>query len=120
MRGHQWARLRPGVEGKIRRGAWYRVLRLGAVDAVLEVNRQPTPVPRAWLTFAAHPPLAWAVVPRTPQSPRLPESWGDTYLVCPACRERAQLLEGRPASQRCGRCNGLFEIQWDEVQLQSA
>jgi hypothetical protein len=30
------------------------------------------------------------------------------------------LLEGRPATQRCGRCNGLFEIHWDDVELQSA
>ena len=120
MRGHQWARLKPGVEAKIRRGAWYRVLRLGSAEAVLEVNRQPTPVPRALLTFAANPPLAWAIVPRSAHSPRLPENWGDTYLVCPACRERAQLLDSRPATQRCSRCNGLFEIHWDEVELQSA
>ena len=120
MRGQEWARLRPGIEGKIRRGAWYRVLKLGPVHAVLEVNRKPTPVPRASLTFAAHPPLAWSVVPRPTQSPRMPQSWGEIYLVCPACRERVQLLEGRPATQRCARCNGLFEIHWDEAELQSA
>ena len=115
MRGHQWARLREGSDLKIRRGAWYRVLRLATRDAVIEVNRQPTTVPRTDLVFAAQPPLAWAVVPRSTPSPRLPDSWGDAYLVCPACRERSQLLEGRPASQRCRRCNGLFEIRWDDA-----
>lgn len=120
MRGQQWARLHTDTDVKIRRGAWYRVLRLGAVDAVLEVNRRPTSVPRAYLSFAAHPPLAWTVVRRPRSSARLPETWGDSYLVCPACRERAQVLDSRPVSQRCQRCNGLFEVHWDDVQLQSA
>ena len=120
MRGQQWARLLPGIATQIRRGAWYRVLQLGPIDAVLDVNRHPMPVPRAWLSFSAAPPREWAVVPRPAHAPRLPADWGDAYLVCPACRERARLLPSRPATQRCGRCNGVFQVHCDDVARQSA
>ena len=115
-----------GLAGSLRMGVAACLREFPAAQGVLVVlGDQPRTSPMVIRTLVEAIPDAlgagaWAVVPRTPQSPRLPESWGDTYLVCPACRERAQLLEGRPASQRCGRCNGLFEIQWDEVQLQSA
>lgn len=120
MQPTRWARLHNDVDYQIRRGAWYRVLKLGPVDAVLEVNRKPTPVPRAFLEFAARPPAMWTLVPRPERDSRFPSSWGEVYAVCPNCRERAQLLEGRPAGQRCQRCNGYFEIAWDEAQLRTA
>lgn len=112
MRTQRWARLHSELDVKIRRGAWYRVLELGPRDAVLEVNRHPVRVPRQYLRLSHQPPLAWAVVPRPSRSPRMPPSWGEAYVVCPACRERAPLLEGRPPGQRCQRCNGYFEIAW--------
>jgi tRNA(Ile2) C34 agmatinyltransferase TiaS len=33
--------------------------------------------------------------------------------VCPNCRDRAK-IEGEPANMRCHRCNGFFEIAWNE------
>jgi hypothetical protein len=111
----QWARLTADVDIKIRRGAWYKVLRLGPLEAVLDVNRKPTPVPRQYLRLTPQPPQAWSLVQRPSRSARLPQSWGQVYAVCPNCRERAPLLEGRPANQRCHKCNGFFAIAWDEA-----
>ncbi len=115
-----WARLEADVNVNIRRGAWYRVLRLSAREAVLEVNRVPTPVERSFLRLSNHPPQAWTVVPAPQHSVRFPLSWGEAYGVCPSCRERAPLLEGHPSGQRCQRCNGYFAIDWDEAYLRTA
>src|SRR5213082_2322587 len=41
MPGGQWARLRADASVPLRRGAWYRVLRLTPSDAVLDVNQRP-------------------------------------------------------------------------------
>src|SRR5438105_11390327 len=45
--GSQWARLRSDASVPLRRGAWYRVLRVTASDAVLDVNKRVVNVPRA-------------------------------------------------------------------------
>lgn len=118
----QWASLDTDTvdETKLRRGAWYRVLKLGPVEIVLEVNRKPLPVPRVTLRLAPTVPQAWAVVHRPKRAPRLPPSWGDEYLVCPSCRERAPLRPDRPSHQRCHKCNGFFPIAWTDAARQSA
>jgi hypothetical protein len=108
----QWARLRPTEAGHIRRGAWYRVVKLTATEAVLDVHGKPTPFPRQSLEIQAERPKQWAIVPRPARSPRLPMTWGARYGVCPNCRERAQLDE-HATSMRCPKCNGHFEIHWD-------
>lgn len=120
MTPQQWARLEADVNVKLRRGAWYRILRLGAQDAVVEVNRQPVPVSRGLLQIVGTAPSRWTVVPAPRRSVRFPPTWGDRYAVCPSCRDRAQLDEARPPSMRCHRCNGLFEIAWNEPYLLSA
>jgi hypothetical protein len=120
MTPQQWARLQADVDVKLRRGAWYRILRLGAQDAVVEVNRQPVPVSRGLLQIVAIAPSRWTVVPAPQRAVRFPPTWGERYAVCPSCRDRAPLDEGRPASMRCHRCNGLFEIAWNEPYLMSA
>jgi hypothetical protein len=112
MTAGQWARLRPSETGHLRRGAWYRVVRLSALEAVLEVNGAPTPFPRPSLEILPARPTRWTVVPRPPRSPRLPVTWGPRYAVCPNCRERARLDE-QATSMRCPKCNGFFEIGWD-------
>jgi NADH pyrophosphatase NudC (nudix superfamily) len=53
-------------------------------------------------------------VPRPPRSARLPLTWGARYAVCPNCRERAR-LEERKTSMRCPKCNGFFDIGWDNA-----
>ena len=108
----QWARVRPTEAGHLRRGAWYRVVRLTATEAVLEVNGALTTVPRPSVEIVPTPPSRWAVVPRPPRSARLPTSWGPRYAVCPNCRTRAR-LEEKTTAMRCPKCNGFFDIGWD-------
>ena len=107
----QWARLQPEASEKIRHGAWYRVLKLGPIDVVLDVNRKPTAVPRSVLQIAQTPPAKWSVVPSPRHNVRFPLSWGSAYAVCPGCRERAPIV-GKPDSMRCHKCNGLFDVAW--------
>ncbi len=110
----QWARLRPSEAGHLRRGGWYRVVRLTPVDVVLDVNGTATTFPRPSLEIMATRPTRWTVVPRPARSARLPLTWGARYGVCPNCRERAR-LEERAASMRCPKCNGYFDIGWDNT-----
>ena len=115
----QWARLRVDVNSPLRRGAWYRVVKLAARHATVEVKGRPVQVERSWLELVPAPRLAWTVVPSPRNAPRFPSSWGPRYVVCPNCRDRAP-LEGRPTSLRCQRCNGLFEVAWNEPYLAAA
>jgi len=112
----QWARLQADVDCQLRRGAWYRVVRVAPLEVVVDVNQRGLSVPRPFLEIAPKSPRRWTVVPRPRRAPRLPPSWGARYAVCPSCRNRAP-LDGRPDSLRCQRCNGLFEIAWDEPYL---
>lgn len=116
MREVQWARLRMDVQCPLRRGAWYKILRLGAQEATVEVKGKPVPVARTVLEIVPAPRLRWTVVPSPRNSPRFPTSWGSQYAVCPNCRDRAA-LEGHPASMRCHRCNSLFDVAWNEPYL---
>src|SRR5256885_9206421 len=105
----QWARLRPAEPGQLRRGAWYRVVRLTAAEAVLDVNGTLTAFPRPSLEILPTPPTRWTVVPRPPQSARLPIAWGPRYGVCPNCRTRAR-LEQRVSRMQLPKCKGFFGI----------
>ena len=109
----QWARLKADVKSPLRRGAWYRILKLTPADAILDVRGKPVGVRRGDLQLSPTPALRWSVVTSPKDSPRFPKSWGPRYAVCPNCRERAR-LEGQPAGMRCHRCNGFFEIAWNE------
>ncbi len=110
----QWARPRWDVEGPLRRGAWYRVVRLTPLEAVVDINGNPVSLPRSSLQFASTPPAHWTVVPRPRNAgARLPLNWGPKYGVCPNCRERARLATNA-AGMRCPRCNGFFDIGWDD------
>ena len=115
----QWARLQSDVNVKLRRGAWYRILKLGPLEAILDVNQQPHTVSRGLLQIVQSVPSRWTVVPAPRNATRFPAGWGERYLVCPACRARSP-LEGKPANLRCTRCNGLFEIAWNEPYLKAS
>jgi len=54
--GSQWARLRSDASVPLRRGAWYRVLRVTASDAILEVNQRVINVPRSALQMTPRAP----------------------------------------------------------------
>ncbi|HKC40502.1 MAG TPA: hypothetical protein VKC15_13245 [Gemmatimonadales bacterium] len=115
----QWARLQVNAPSPLRRGAWYRILKLTSMEATLNVRGKPLAVPRTQLQLSSEPVLRWTVVRAPRSSPRFPSSWGEQYAVCPSCRERAQLLD-HPNSMRCHRCNGLFDVGWDEHYLEKA
>lgn len=115
----QWARLQVNAPLPLRRGAWYRIVKLTSIEATLNVTGKPFRVPRGQLQLAAEPILRWTVVPAPRGAPRFPSSWGQQYAVCPSCRERAQLPD-QPTSMRCHRCNGLFDVAWDEHYLAKA
>jgi len=100
----------------LRRGAWYRIVKLTSMQATLNVKGTRIPVPRAQLQLSSEPALRWTVVPAPRGAPRFPSTWGPRYAVCPNCRDRAPLLD-QPATMRCHRCNGLFDVAWDEPYL---
>ena len=112
MPNQQWARLKSDLDYKIRRGAWYRILKVGSLEAVLDVQGKPTPIPRPFLEIELRPPLQWSVVPRPRRATRIPANWGTVYGVCPNCRNRAP-LDGHPTKLRCGRCNETFQVAWE-------
>ena len=110
-----FARLQADVDLKIRRGAWYRVLDLGDLEAVIEVNKRPMSVLRAWLEIQQRPPLRWTVVPRPPGR-KAPAELGVQYGVCPSCRSRAPLPK-RSQELQCPRCKQEFAVNWGEGYL---
>ncbi len=59
-----FARLQADVPIKMRRGAWYRVIELTDLQAVLEINHRKVGVLRAWLEIQQRPPQYWSVVPQ--------------------------------------------------------
>jgi hypothetical protein len=107
----QWARVQGDAPLPLRRGAWYRILKLTSMEATLNVRGKPLPVPRGQLQLSSEPVLQWAVVPAPRSSARFPSTWGPRYAVCPSCRERAPLVD-HPTSMRCHRCNNLFDVAW--------
>jgi len=109
-----FARLQADVDLKIRRGAWYRVLDLGDLEAIIEVNKRPVTVLRAMLEIQKRPPLRWTVVPHPKQSRR--PNLGVEYGVCPSCRTRAP-LPNRAKELTCPRCKQEYEVNWGEAYL---
>ena len=109
----QWARVRGGVNVRLRRGAWYEVVSLTPEQAVVDVNAQRLSVDRGVLQIVPLRPQNWSVVPRPADAVNLPVSWGATYAVCPTCRHRAP-LRGQPTEMRCPKCNGVFPVAWDD------
>ena len=119
MTGMRWARLQEDVDCKLRRGAWYRVTKVTGLEATVEVNRRPLAVPSYAVEIVATPPRAWSVVPLPRRASRLAAELGNRYGVCPNCRHRAR-LEQRARAMTCTRCQGRFEIAWDENYLAGA
>jgi hypothetical protein len=114
----RWARLRRGTRSVLRRGAWYRVLSVGADEAVVDVDNAPVRVARTDVEVTETRPNRWTVVPRPRESEKVPESWGEFYAVCPNCAARAPVGRGRPPEEkRCTRCEQSFEVAWDERYL---
>ena len=112
MRVSQWARLQTPARCGLRWGAWYPVMALTPREVQLWVRGRNIPVARSLLEFRSTPPREWTVA-RTKDA-------SDPYLVCPSCRHRALLPDGRVATLRCPRCNELFTIAWDDHSTKPA
>jgi hypothetical protein len=108
-----WARVRAQTTYPLRRGAWYRVVGLTPLDAILEVRDERLSVPRAFLQIVPMRPLLWSVVSRRRGGATGLEGSASPYAVCPACSARAA-LDGSPRSQRCGQCQAVFKIGWSD------
>ena len=109
-----FARVHADVPLKLRRGAWYRVLELNDLQAVIEVNRRKVSVLRAWLEIRDRPPQRWAVVEGSKENGKAPPPLRGIYGVCPNCRTRAPLPK-RARVHGCGKCGQEFEIDWAEA-----
>jgi len=114
--GPRWARIRDGVRGRLRRGAWYPVLGAGWHAVVLDVRGMPLSVHESFLELTFARPTRWSIVARAANAVMMPESWGAWYAVCPSCgaREPVRQLTG---TMVCPRCDQGFHIDWSETAL---
>jgi hypothetical protein len=103
-----FARLHADVPVKLRRGAWYRVLKLDDLQAVIEVNRRPMGVLRAWLEIQQRPPQRWAVVEGAKENRKAPPHLRGTYGVwrAPRCRKSRSAYSSAGAAARNSRSIG--------------
>ncbi len=111
-----WARLRVDVNCALRRGAWYRVVRMTRDKVVLDVTNEQVPVQRRVLKTVFAQPSRWTVVPRPSDAINLPNDWGTRYGVCPACQGRAP-IRGYPLELACPHCHQICAVAWDEHYL---
>jgi hypothetical protein len=107
-----FARLQADVPLKLRRGAWYRVVELTELQAILDVNRRKVGVLRAWLEIRERPPLFWTVVEKPAEDRKVPPHLRGIYGVCPSCRARAPLPK-RPKVLTCTRCRQEFPVKYE-------
>src|SRR2546425_11367366 len=87
----QWARLKADVKCALRKGAWYRILKLTSSEVVLDVKGKPLSVPRGQLQLSSEPALCWSVVPSPKHTARFPATWGarsEERRVGKECRSR--------------------------------
>ncbi len=108
-----FARIQDDVPLKLRKGAWYRVVELNDLQAVIEVNRRKVSVLRAWLEIRDRPPQRWAVV-EGKDNQKAPPPLRGLYGVCPNCRARTPLPK-KARTLVCKKCGNEFEIDWAEA-----
>lgn len=107
-----WARVRAGSDCPLRRGAWYRVVELTPVEAIIDVNNRLLHIPRTYVQILPLRPPQWSVVtpPRKEAGGAGPQG---TYGVCPNCCARA-LLHPTAATWRCQRCGTVAAVAWSD------
>src|SRR5207237_609700 len=79
----QWARLNADLNLRLRRGAWYRVLELHPLEAVLDVRGARVTVPRPFLEIVGTPPRRWTVVAGLRDASHAPPPRGGRTAVGP-------------------------------------
>jgi ribosomal protein L37AE/L43A len=108
-----WARVRSRAECPLRRGAWYRVVDVTPVEAILEVNNHLLHIPRAWVQILPLRPPLWSVVEGSRDATGQEAGTQATYGVCPNCAARAA-LHRTAATWRCQRCGTVSTIGWSD------
>jgi len=108
-----WARVRARADCPLRRGAWYRVVDLTPVEALVDVNHRLLHIPRAFVQVLPLRPPMWSVVPGPRDSDGQPTGPDRPYGVCPACCARAALQRSATAA-RCPRCGTASAIAWSD------
>ncbi len=98
----------------LRRGAWYRVVTVTPLEAVVDVQGESVSVALPFVEIRTVPPREWTVVRQVQGSPRAPDTLLSGCVVCPSCRHRAVLPFARVSKLRCPGCNQLFPIAWEE------
>ena len=111
----QWARVWTRHNCRVRRGAWYPLLRITPQEAVIEVNQQAVGVPREYVQVLPVRPSLWSVVPLPGDAFDIPLEWGSRYGVCPNCGERARLMGDAPRME-CPRCRCVFAISLSDAE----
>ena len=106
-----WARVRPKADCPLRRGAWYRVVEITPVEAIVDVNHRLLHIPRAFVQILPLRPPLWSVIPGPgdtagPGAHRL-------FAVCPSCCARAALHSQAP-TLKCPRCGAVAAVAWSE------
>ncbi len=107
-----WARVRADQDCPLRRGAWYRVVELTPVEAIVDVNHRLLHIPRAFVQVLPLRPPAWTVVPGPDAGGAA--GAGRKYGVCPSCCARAR-LDGPAPAMRCPRCGALAAVGWSDA-----
>lgn len=109
-----WARLSEDSNCGLRRGAWYRITGVEPGRAVVDVGGgSEMPIPKDILEITSSRPAIWTVVVNSGKSLSFSARGGKQYAVCPCCRER-QMPMGQQTTMRCRKCNGLFDVAWDQ------
>jgi hypothetical protein len=119
MAGRLWGRLRTDLDVQLRRGAWYKVLKVEGLEATIEVNLRPYTILKGLLELSAKPPVRWTVVPVPQHVKHAPAKPGESYGVCPSCTQRAALPR-RAERYTCPRCRRDYAVAWDERYLDIA
>lgn len=109
-----WARVRAGSDCPLRRGAWYRVVEITPVEAIVDVNNRLMHIPRAYVQILPLRPPVWSVVtgPRDEGGRDVGGGRG-LYGVCPNCCARAP-LHHTAATWRCQRCGTVSAVGWSD------
>jgi hypothetical protein len=110
MEVRPWARVVGDVNVRVRRGAWYEVIRLTPDAALLDVNRRTLNVPRSTVQVQTVRPREWSIVARPYDAMDIPLSWGSRYGVCPRCSQRASVKD-QHVEMQCPGCGGVFSIR---------
>src|SRR5881397_1896152 len=85
-----WARLKADYGCPLRRGAWYRVVSVSPLEAVVDVEQRAVLLPREYLEIVPTRPTRWTVVREVERSPRMPSEMRSgtpcVRVVASACR----------------------------------